>query len=711
MSTSANYLGRQSGAPPPWAGLTYATGGRPRFLVPGGDALTKLREHWDALVAGPPSGEASNAITKAAALDWTQPTADAVTIGLLLDEDSNAHCGGIIALATDDVQYTADARTRCLWVISQFGIAEGTPWVERTIDWATSTTSGDEISPDHSRAIMREIACMADVSWSVLSTAERATVTTALAFQARQWYQGYVDVGIGEDSRRALSHRHTATAHFAAAALVLHGELAEADTWLAWCVQFFLNQFPSFGGSDGGWTEGPNYRTNSLWANEFIIAAQALEDYTGTDIISNAANPWFSNLAEEWLALTQPALLIRTGPGAKSGVCGTGDVAARSVLSHAQRLDGILQALFTQNGRGDWLCENAWAGQNGPLPDPLQQHGSYVSQFKLPFDGLIYDSYPAAAAPTDHLIYLEDIGAAGVHSDISSTDDNVSLSAFCRPWRYISRSHGNGHSGAIGVAAFGRQLVAPCHGITTSDASGGTALWLLQGETAAASCVRIADTDQPWSLFRRWSSVDALEQTTMTSGEASGIGYTMMDYPGPYRTEGLVITTCKRFAVLVWDGNEAIPYVIIGDFIQTPSSQTLERRFCTTKEPTLATSDRADWTENVVVLGTTGDAACHMRFCEVEDAFAKAEPYSGYDDYVTAAALGMERWQVRATLNAAVEHNVATVIVPYDDSLAEDPTGWTISGTDNGDGTYDVTVGSDTVVLDYSAGTAVLNPA
>ena len=85
------------------------------------------------------------------------------------------------------------------------------------------------------------------------------------------------------------------------AGLALYHELPEGPTYLAWAYEYYLRQFPVWGGEDGGWSEGLNYWATA--ANQHFLFLDAMKALGLQEIF---AKKFFQNTAYFGLYNLQP---------------------------------------------------------------------------------------------------------------------------------------------------------------------------------------------------------------------------------------------------------------------------------------------------------------------------------------------------------------------------------------------------------------------
>ncbi|MCC6264249.1 MAG: DUF4962 domain-containing protein, partial [Bryobacterales bacterium] len=86
------------------------------------------------------------------------------------------------------------------------------------------------------------------------------------------------------------NHSGRAIAFLGTAGLAFLGDIPEAEQWLDYVLRAELTSYPSFGGDDGGWSQGLSYWSFYIYSHANF--AVALRQATGTDLFKK---PFFQN--------------------------------------------------------------------------------------------------------------------------------------------------------------------------------------------------------------------------------------------------------------------------------------------------------------------------------------------------------------------------------------------------------------------------------
>lgn len=117
-----------------------------------------------------------------------------------------------------------------------------------------------------------------DWAYDTLTDSERSFIKEALGIRLKILFD-YVTNNKGYNLSQPLStedfssHALRFISHIGIGGLVLYNELPESSTYLAWTYEYYLRQFPIWGGDNGGWSEGMAYWWNALNQHFFFLDA------------------------------------------------------------------------------------------------------------------------------------------------------------------------------------------------------------------------------------------------------------------------------------------------------------------------------------------------------------------------------------------------------------------------------------------------------
>jgi hypothetical protein len=132
-----------------------------------------------------------------------------------------------------------------------------------------------------------------DWAYDALTAAERAVVLKAFEVRLRLLFDHITrkfTLTRPTPADNSLSHPMRFISTLGIAGLVLYQDLPEAPKYLAWAYEYYLRQFPVWGGADGGWSEGLNY-----WATATNQHFQFLDAMRTLGLTEIFAKPFFRN--------------------------------------------------------------------------------------------------------------------------------------------------------------------------------------------------------------------------------------------------------------------------------------------------------------------------------------------------------------------------------------------------------------------------------
>lgn len=158
---------------------------------------------------------------------------------------------------------------------------EAARWLLHLASWKIDRDtyrSNDELFIQH----LRPMIFAWDWAHDALSPAERETVRTALearlALLAAQ-IQPKFSLQAPTVPGNSLSHPMRFISTLGLGGLALLHESPRAAAWLGWSYEYYLGQFPVWGGDAGGWAEGMNYWSTGITQHQRFLEAMALQGF------------------------------------------------------------------------------------------------------------------------------------------------------------------------------------------------------------------------------------------------------------------------------------------------------------------------------------------------------------------------------------------------------------------------------------------------
>jgi len=312
-------------------------------------------------------------------------------------------------LMTEEAKY-ADAAKRILMEVT------GWPTDDDDVT-SVSARWGDEPGLSMSRCAHRAY----DWLYHALSQEERAKVLKMCDERACQTHRRLLRSNFLTNP--GSSHNGRLIAYLSEMAIVMAGESEGAKTWLDYSLKALTTFYPHWGGYDGGWAEGVPY---GLWYN--LIYVPAFEAVLAAMDLNLWKRPFFNNIRYFFFYCTALRGEIRpfgdSAEGAGPGARGGGGYAAL-MWHHAQRFNEPHMAWWVDQVKG-------WNGTSGEL--------SLIFEDKM-------ESEPPTDLPNSRV--FRGVGWAGLHSDVSSPDDDTFLLFKSSPYGSVSHSHADQNSFAI----------------------------------------------------------------------------------------------------------------------------------------------------------------------------------------------------------------------------------------------------------------------
>ena len=467
--------------------------GHPRFLYPPTELRTiratlstSRARNWQACRQ---AAEAARHVTPPSFPDYQQEGPGARFAAqqylLALEDTLDSHLLNLCLayLVTGNDRYAIPAK-RILLAVADWPVAD------RDV---TSLTSpwGDGVGLSLCRCLHRGY----DWLYTAMNGQERSRVAAACTGRARQAYRRLLRQDFlcspGE------SHNGRLVVYLAEMAVVLAHETPEAETWLDYAMKALTTFYPHWGGSSGGWSEGPAY---ALWyALMALPGLEAIERATGFELMQR---PFF----KKWPSFIMQCTAIRGeaspfGDGAEQ--IGPGNDEERKFVL----LMWYFAHRYNDSAAGWWAAR---AGGTEGLKGEL---------------ALLYEDRPpmdeAPDLPNGHA--FRETGWAALHSNIRDPEQDTFLLFRSSP--YGSVSHGHADQNSFCIFRGGRALVVPSGYFWPVAGMPHHAQWTRT--THANNTVLVDGEGQPVadrSAAGKIVAYETLEHWAYTAGEA-GVAY------------------------------------------------------------------------------------------------------------------------------------------------------------------------------------------
>ncbi|HRJ71905.1 MAG TPA: heparinase II/III family protein [Terrimicrobiaceae bacterium] len=303
-------------------------------------------------------------------------------------------------------------------------------------DGATRIAYNDEA---HFR-LWRKLPFVYDQIREELTPVEKQEVLDAFRRRGRDSFalirKKTADVQRNSIEEDAASHAVRFMAMTGLAGLALYDDLPEAREWKAYADGFYRNQFPPWGGDDGGWGEGNAYWRGNL---EHARYQDALCAIGSPDAY---ANPFWRQTGYFPVYFVQPYKHTSFGDTPNAGKFNLEPIVAATVERLSRRFrDGYLRS---------------YADLENTDERSLESQGLFFSDERYPsgFEYLLRDfatrkePLPAAKPLADlpAARWFRDVGWVGMHSALGQPAEDIMLSFKSSPYGSYSHSHADQNS-------------------------------------------------------------------------------------------------------------------------------------------------------------------------------------------------------------------------------------------------------------------------
>jgi len=223
-------------------------------------------------------------------------------------------------------------------------------------------------------------------------------------------------------------------------------EIPEATEWLDYGIEYLATIFGPWGGSDGGWAEGPNYWTS---ATSYVLEAMDyLKEYMGIDIYKR---PFFQNTGDFPLYCAADKATIACTFSDNN----TDDPNELFSLKLGYNVRHF--AAVTQNPVYQWYYEQSKQRQVYPYPPQFQNYYDDLFFNDVRFFQT-YQTVTPQEPPMGRMAkWFKDIGWVAVHHNMPAEDKHfffLTKSSF-----YGSASHNHGDQNGFILYAYGQPLL------------------------------------------------------------------------------------------------------------------------------------------------------------------------------------------------------------------------------------------------------------
>ncbi len=318
-------------------------------------------------------------------------------------------------------------------------------------DWDPLGSTGIDYNDEAHFRLFRKLPEIYDQLRSELSDTEREKVIMHLRARGNRNIASIKEHGVAELERNSVemspdSHSVRFMAMTGQAGLALIEDIPEAKDWYTFAYIWFRDVFTPWGGSDGGWAEGPTYWKGTFEHAVFQDALLAIGDPLAY------SQPFWKNTGYF------PLYNVTHYPST-----GFGDISNAGQFNMEPGVKDFLDHLGRVTGNGYFLAYTEDYSDPRALPIEMGMAELYrtyptatehwirefiASKMKMP-DKASLSELPNAR-------YFKDIGWVSMHSNLADPENDIMLTFKSSPYGSFSHSHADQNSFILN--AFGREL-------------------------------------------------------------------------------------------------------------------------------------------------------------------------------------------------------------------------------------------------------------
>jgi hypothetical protein len=418
-------------------------------------------------------------------------------------------------------------------------------------------------------AILERMAITYDWIGDELETEEKSQVLLSLKERGNQLLDYYTEKNF--ISEPWSNHAVRALAFTGLAGLSTLGELPEAEKWLDYVIQCYLTSFPTWGGDDGGWSQGLSYWTAYvLWQTNFIDALQLCSD------VNLFKKPFFRNNGY-FAVYFHPPYATRGGFG-DHGEAAPNLAEKLLVQRYARAFEDPVLLWQAENIHYDESHLNRLQVVPGEMDWKEWFMEDVIAILSIPPSNL----EPRSPAGLPQAKLLNDIGWAAMHSDLGNADNDVWMLFKSSPYGSFSHSHADQNS--FQVNAYGKALIIdsgyyPWYGSPHHN------LWTRM--TRAHNAILINGRGQSYGTMKASGTIEKFEYTeshTIVTGECARAYNLPMNEPTIQQWKenldeplpGMEPEAEVVRRTIVFSHNSETPWIAVYDYLKTDGPATFD---------------------------------------------------------------------------------------------------------------------------------------
>lgn len=261
---------------------------------------------------------------------------------------------------------------------------------------------------------MYDLALVYDTFYEQLTTEQKSILRKAIKERAGKFYKSWVN---NIESKVLSGHVWQLILNeFFKTSLAVYRDEPEAEEWLSYAYELFLNRSPVLGGIDGAWGEGASYFQMNMEVLTEI--PEKIKAYTGFDFIKQ--HPWYQKNAD-WLIYQFPAGSSADGYGDNT------EELFEPPASYAAYAE--VMAKLTQNPKYSWYYNELKKHQQFDLiQEPRMRWFRLVNTSKLQMPAVPAD----LSLSMGHL--FKEVGVASLHTNPGNTSKDLMVAMRSSPY-------------------------------------------------------------------------------------------------------------------------------------------------------------------------------------------------------------------------------------------------------------------------------------
>jgi hypothetical protein len=402
-----------------------------------------------------------------------------------------------------------------------------------------------------------------------LNTEEKALVLSSLKERGNQLLDYYTEKNF--ISEPWSNHAVRALSFTGLAGLAVLGDLPEAEKWLDYVIRCYLTSFPTWGGDDGGWSQGLSYWTAYvLWQTNFIDALQLCSD------VDLYKKPFFRN--NGYFAVNfHPPYASRGGFG-----------------DHGEAAPNLAEKLLVQRYARAfmdpvllWQADNinydeSHLNRLQVVPGEMDWKEWFMEDVIAILSAPPSNLKPRSPAGMPQAKLLKDIGWAAMHSELGNAENDVWMLFKSSPYGSFSHSHADQNS--FQVNAYGKALIIdsgyyPWYGSPHHN------LWTRM--TRAHNSILINGRGQSYGTMKASGTIEKFEHKgshTIVTGECARAYNLPMDEPTVQQWKenldeplpGMEPEAEVVRRTIVFSHNSETPWIAVHDYLKTAGPATFD---------------------------------------------------------------------------------------------------------------------------------------